>query len=235
MINKTKNGWLLDFRPGGRNSKRIRKTFPTKSEAQRYKTWATNQCNEGKPWNIERDNRRLSELIQLWFQLHGTSLRSGYRRKGELERLSQRLSDPLGPENTKAEFLTYRTKALETGTPASTLNHYLAYLRAIYNELLRLGKWKGDNPFKDVRRLPVDQLELNYLDIDQIIQVLEECDNSSNPDTGKVARICLATGTRWSEAELIERSQVRPGRLILKSETSKNRKIRVIPIDDCIQ
>jgi hypothetical protein len=32
-------GWLVDVRPQGRNGKRIRKKFTTKSEAQQYERW----------------------------------------------------------------------------------------------------------------------------------------------------------------------------------------------------
>ena len=37
MPTKIDNKWYVDFRPRGRDSRRYRKSFPTKAEALRYK------------------------------------------------------------------------------------------------------------------------------------------------------------------------------------------------------
>lgn len=41
-----------------------------------------------------KDLRRLSELVTLWFDLHGHSLRDGERRRTKLEALVKRLRNP---------------------------------------------------------------------------------------------------------------------------------------------
>ncbi len=40
-------------------------------------------------------------------------------------------------------------------------------------------------------------VELSFLTLEQINQLLEECRNSTNNHTYPVALICLATGARW--------------------------------------
>ena len=53
------------------------------------------------------------------------------------------------------------------------LNHELAYLRAIFNELERLGEWREPNPLANVRGLRFDETEMAYLVNDQMNLLLE--------------------------------------------------------------
>lgn len=58
---------------------------------------------------------------------------------------------------------------------ANTLNHELAYLRAVFNELERLGEWVGENPLAKVRALTFDETEMAYLEAEQIPQLPIVC------------------------------------------------------------
>lgn len=60
---------------------------------------------------------------------------------------------------------------------ANTLNHELANLRAVFNELERLGEWGAENPFGKVRSLKCDETEMAYLDSKQIPPLLAELVN----------------------------------------------------------
>ncbi|WP_248798040.1 tyrosine-type recombinase/integrase [Pseudomonas sp. MWU13-2105] len=115
---------------------------------------------------------------------------------------------------------------------ANTLNHELAYLRAVFNEMERLGKWEGANPLTKVRALKFDETEMAYLSLEQIKSMLIDLDGRSVA-AGVVARICLATGARWSEAEGLKARQVRDGRIYFaKTKSSKN---RAVPISEELQ
>ena len=115
---------------------------------------------------------------------------------------------------------------------ANTLNHELAYLRAVFNELERLGEWKGENPLGKVRALKFDETEMAYLATDQIKSLLADLDSRS-VTAGAVARICLATGARWSEAESLTPRQVRDCRVhFSRTKSSKN---RTVPISEDLQ
>lgn len=61
-IKSTSDGYLVDIRPKGREGKRIRKRFKTKSEAQQFERWVI-ATEHNKEW-VDRpaDNRPLSEL-----------------------------------------------------------------------------------------------------------------------------------------------------------------------------
>nr|WP_231422685.1 tyrosine-type recombinase/integrase [Pseudomonas sp. Leaf59] len=112
------------------------------------------------------------------------------------------------------------------------MNHELAYLRALFNELERLGEWEGDNPVGKVRALKFDETEMAYLEAEQIGPLLADLD-ARDAATGVVARICLATGARWSEAEGLTSRQVRGGRIhFARTKSSKN---RTVPISEDLQ
>jgi len=107
------------------------------------------------------------------------------------------------------------------------MNHELAYLRAVFNELERLGEWQGENPVGKVRALKYDETEMAYLAAEQISPLLADLDKRSGA-VGIVARICLATGARWSEAEGLVSRQVRDGRIhFARTKSSKNRSIPI--------
>ncbi|MEZ6965700.1 hypothetical protein [Aeromonas sp. S9(2024)] len=76
-IKSTPEGYLVDIRPQGREGKRIRKRFKTKSEAQQFERWVI-ATEHNKEW-VDRlaDYRPLSELIELWWRYHGQTAESG--------------------------------------------------------------------------------------------------------------------------------------------------------------
>jgi len=126
-------------------------------------------------------------------------------------------------------FAEYRAKRLGEGTTASNLNREHAYLRAVFNELGRLGHWKGENPLSKVRQFKVQDRELSYLTIEQIGKLLKALEG----DAHLIAKICLSTGARWSEAEELKVSQVRDGQMHFSG--TKSGKNRSVPITEGLE
>lgn len=233
-IEKTEKGWKVDIRPGGRDAKRFRKTFSTKAGALRFEAWAKTQYTINPEWEPkEKDKRRLSALVARWYALHGSNLKDGAGRKKKLENLTSALGNPMAATMTAQTFTTYRAKRMEEGTSANTANHELAYLRALFNELERLGEWNSGNPLEKVRQIKTDQTELAYLTDDEIDRLLETLDKApKNKDAAVVARVCLATGARWSEAETLRAEQIKQGRIdFVETKSGKNRSV---PIGNCL-
>lgn len=197
------------------------------------------------------DERRLSDLIDLWYKLHGKSLKTGDQRFSLLMAMAQRMGDPKAHKFTSTHFANYRAERAEgkhtrakpgrgrskddeepKPISANMLNHELAYLRAVFNELERLGEWKGDNPLAKVRMLKFDEAEMAYLSAEQIPELLAGL-GEEGAHVRLIAEVCLATGARWGEAEGLQPRQVRHG-LIHYSKT-KSSKNRSVPIDDQLQ
>lgn len=242
-VRKAENGkWICDFYSAGRGSKRIRKIFTTRGEALRYEReqLAKSGITSVVTKQAEEQAVRLSELITDWYELHGRSLTDGEARLQKLRSLCLNMGNPDAFSINQEMFASYRKQRLAgdfTPKPKngqkrlpkeSTINREHAYLRAVFNELKRLGRWKSDNPLEGVRLFRESENELSFLYEDDIKRLLQECDASSNKDLGIIVRICLATGARWSEAEQLKQSQVMPFRITYTH--TKSKKNRTIPI-----
>ena len=233
-LEKTATGWHVDEQPGGRGAKRFRKTFKTKAEAESWKAWIKTQVNQNKNWQPERrDTRKLSELVEIWYKNHGIGLRAGHETHRSLLSLCKALKDPVADRFSVDVFTTYRTKRMEEGTSANTLNHEHAYLRSVFNELIRMGLWKKSNPLKLLRSFKLQERELSFLSQDEIKVLLTELDGSKNIHLGLIARVCLATGARWGEAEKLNIQQISQG--MIQFARTKSGKIRNVPISNDLE
>jgi integrase len=231
-IKKCGEKWLVDVYLNGRNGKRLRKKFGTKIEATRFEKYALSKAQEDKEWNPSpADRRRLADLVEKWYELHGHTLKDGERRRAKLFNISERLQNPVAHTIDSRLFVYYRTARLDSdGVSPNTMNHELAYLKAVFNELHRVGEWDAENPLKALKPLKYDETELAWLTLEQVSALLRELEASRNESALIVTRICLATGARWGEAEGLTRSQIKNGKITFIK--TKSGKVRSVPYKD---
>lgn len=234
-ISKQASGrWLVDVQPGGRGGKRFRKAFGNKAEANQWEAWIKTQVAQNPEWMPERrDLRKLSDLVEIWFNQHGSGLRAGQDMYRRLKAMVEAMRDPVADRFTVDAFAAYRTKRLEAGLTANNMNREHSYLRAMFNELIRLGHWTKENPLANLRQFKIQQSELSYLTLEEITALLDALSASRNPHVRLISRICLATGARWSEAEELRVTQVRNG--MIEYARTKSGKTRAIPIDEALE
>ena len=216
--------WTADFYENGRAGRRVRKKgFLTKAAAQRYESDYFSTYNQtGRPLDD-----RLSDLVNVWYELHGCSLKDHKARLSRTMAIVERLGNPSASQFESLAWARYRQARLKEASP-HTVNHEQRYLSAVFSELIRLGAWTGVNPLANIRQIKTDQTELTFLTLEQINQLLEECRRSSNNHTYPVALICLATGARWDEAESLGRAAIFGGKAHF--HRTKNRQSRSVPI-----
>lgn len=230
--------WLCECYPAGRDKRRIRKTFVTKGEALAYEQHVMSEAGS-KPWLGDKpDTRRLKELAQLWYDLHGQSLVAGKMIHKKLELMSIALGNPLAAAFTAKDFAHYRNKRLtgeikldnrfDKGSSPVTVNLDHSYLNAMFEELIRLEEWKIPNPLKNLRKFSVGDREMSWLDDDQVNEILEITRN--NIDLNRVVRVCLSTGARWSESQFLSKSQLSPNKITFIN--TKGKKNRTVPISE---
>ncbi|MGU3777804.1 phage integrase [Burkholderia metallica] len=230
-IKRSESGWLADIQPAGRGGKRFRKTFKTQAEAKAWVTWLTTQVNQKADWQPERrDTRKLSELIDLWFTHHGTGLRSANDTLRRLKAMANAMGDPVADRFTAEMFAEYRASRIAAGITANNLNREQAYMRAMFNELSRIGVWTRENPLAKIHQFKIQESELSYLTTSQIKSLLAAFDDARNPHVGLITKICLATGARWSEVEEMRISQLQQG--LVQFARTKSGKVRSVPIAD---
>ncbi|MBF6636221.1 tyrosine-type recombinase/integrase [Rouxiella silvae] len=235
-IRKQSDGWWLsELYPNGAKGRRIRKKFATKGEAIAYE-----QHTIIKPWHEEQeDSRTLMDLVNAWHRAHGVTLKDGDRRQTTMQHAYECMGKPRAIEFDAQMFSRYREKRLKGDYARSnrvkkvsprTLNLELAYFRAVFNELGRLGEWKGENPIKNVRPFRTEESEMAFLTKEQIDHLLLECGREANNDLVCIVKLCLSTGARWSEAEELKKSQVTEFKVTYTK--TKGRKNRTIPISE---
>lgn len=238
-ISKLVDGrYQVEFRPnGGRSGRKVRGTFDRLEEARKFKIEEIAKATSGElSAPSDNDNKRLSELVEEWYSLHGYSLKDGAGRKSILLFDCEILGNPIASKFTAEDFVLFRKKRLETqrGTntgkmiKANTVNHSQAYFCAVFNTLIKLGKWNRPNPLHGLPKLKIDEPDLCFLDKSQIKSLLSELQLSTTKDLHIIAKICLSTGARWGEAATLKSTHVK-GNKIHFSKT-KNGKARSIPI-----
>lgn len=218
MIDKNEQGYFSSFEP--------ERIFESKRKAIQLDKRLSIEFDRK---NTGKDTRRLEELVTLWYRLHGKSLRDHIRLRKNLYRMSERLGNPIASDLTSEAFAKYREqRSVEVTT--TTINREHAYLRAMFNELDRLGVIKFENPLTKIRQFKEREKELRYLDHEEIARLLEVCNTFSNRSLVHIVKICLATGARWGEAESLKPAQIKNNTItFLNTKSSKNRTIPITP------
>jgi integrase len=228
IIQQPNGRWKADIEPI--KGKRFRKTFKTKGEAQRFEASCRAKLIETPDWSPKpKDRRRMSELAELYHVLHGHSLADSVRLKQVLAQLVRDLRNPVAVRFTADQFCKLRGDYLAAGVHGKTLNNRLGYLKSMFNELNRLGAIDYPNPLAKVRPLRLQERPLSYLTHDQIAELLEAFD--SHPECehlALIARVCLATGARWGEAQGLTPDRVRNGAVMFAN--TKSKRTRSVPI-----
>jgi len=231
-ITKVDKQWKLDIRPEGVKGKRIIKLFPTKGQALQYQNTLVSRLSDTQGVQPLVDDRQLNELIQIWYDLHGRSLKSAVDTKNRLLKLSDYLGNPIARIINPELLAKYRKIRLDAGVSPATLNRELITLKALYRELKRLTVIDYDSQILDVRKLRETKTQLSYLTKEQINRLAIELDLSTNESLPYVVLICLVTGARWSEAEKLTFSNcINQG---FQFVDTKNGQSRFVPVDDLV-
>lgn len=235
---ESKGKWLAEAYIEG---KRKRKWFDTKGEATRYYN-AIKQENSPLykfiTTQAPEEPKRLSELVQLWYDLHGQTLARGKMYREKLALMAQAFGDIYAKDFTVEMFADYRKKRLNgeivfqnskrrTQVKESTINFEHSIFKAMFNELKRFGKFKGENPLDGLKQFREKDKELTFLRGQEIDRLLQACEQI-NRDLLLVVKICLATGARWSEAVNLTGSQLIPYKVtFIKTKGGKNRTVPI--------
>lgn len=220
--------WFVDIEPI--KGKRFRRRFKTKAEAVRFESLVRQRLVQDAEWNPKpKDKRRLTELVDKWFNLHGHTLSDGLRRKKILLALAKALRDPVGRELTGNQVNELRRAQMAKGVAGKTLNNRLGYLKAVFNELYQLGEIEYRNPLERVRPVKLQERALSFLSLEDINVLLTALDaRDSSPHPPMIARVCLATGARWGEVEGLDPALVRNGTVTFAN--TKSKRTRTVPI-----
>jgi integrase len=226
-IKKLPNGkYELNFYPAGRSGPRIKRVRNSRKECKQLQAEIL-LGYQSAPDRFKKDTRSLKDLVDLWYSLHGVTLKDAKYRYSRTLAIVDRLGNPSVDKFDATWFAHYRTRRLKEVSVA-TVNHETRYLRSVFNELIRLGHYHGVNPLSAIRTFKEVERELTFLSAAEEKLIFDECAKSSNTHCLPVARLCLATGARWNEANNLMAESLLDDRVIFKD--TKNGRSRVIPV-----
>ncbi|HCZ9713851.1 TPA: tyrosine-type recombinase/integrase [Vibrio parahaemolyticus] len=234
----SKNPWLCECYPQGRSGRRVRKRFATKGEATVYERHLIKEVDD-KPWLGDKpDYRRLSELVELWFKLHGKNLKSGDHTRLRLESMVLDLSNPIGSHLNSRQLATYRSSRINKGKgqqhkelSIASNNVDFGLLKAMFNKLIKLGEWKLPNPVDGIEAIKQPESELAFLTEQEIHRLFEVAKQSPiGEELTNIYKICLATGARISEAIYLTGLSLRKYRITFNN--TKGKRNRTVPISE---
>ncbi|MFM5138452.1 phage integrase [Aeromonas rivipollensis] len=239
------NPWLVEIYPQGRSGPRKRKRFATKGEALAWERFILDE-HQAKPWlgQEAKEHRTLQELIDLWFKLHGQTLKRNHVRLAKLQIICNGMGNPKAIDVTPKMWAHYRAKRMageidngwnvgeKKAITARTVNQELAFIKAVFGELIRLGEWQHPHPLQTTTAIKTPDPEMTFLQPGQIGELLQAAQQYPNPDLVLIIKICLATGARWREAEALTTSQVTQYRITYTN--TKGNKNRTVPISQLL-
>lgn len=220
--------WKVDVEPI--KGKRFRKTLKTKGEAQRFEATCRAKVINNRDWSPRpKDKRRLSELVQLWYDMHGVALSNGVARLSILKACAASMGNPIASKVDGAAIASVRAQWLAQGMKGKTANNRLGYLKAVYNELHKLDVIDFPCPFSRIKPLRLQERPLAYLTKPQIAELLEALrTRETAPHTYMVAVICLSTGARWGEAQALTPERLGAG--VVTFANTKSKRVRAVPV-----
>ncbi|WP_379908230.1 tyrosine-type recombinase/integrase [Marinobacterium aestuariivivens] len=184
---------------------------------------------ENKPWNPKPpDNRRLSQLIEIWEQEHCPTISSGWKYARILKSICDDLNDPVACQLTPKAISQWPSERMKSAKVTTTNNDVQA-LKSLFNWLNKRGHIDYSNPVQVIERIRTHEADRPFLSHDQIRALLEYLPSHPHRDVAILIRICLETGARWSEAQALTRERIHPNRLIFTQ--TKSKKTRAVPIN----
>ncbi|MBW5867892.1 tyrosine-type recombinase/integrase [Yersinia enterocolitica] len=228
-IKQLKDGrYQVDVRPQGAQGKRIRKIFSLKSKAQEFEKYILQNFHD-KPWQAKpADQRRLSELLDVWWMLNGRNQAYGDTYRVRLEKVIREMGDPRASQMTRKFMLEYRSDKLQAGLMPSSINRDLCALSAMFTVLIDAEVFHNENPVHGIRKLKVRNTEMAFLSDDEIERLLERLEG----DARRVAILCLSTGARWNEAAGLRGEHIVGNRVTFFN--TKNGKSRSVPVGNSV-
>lgn len=237
---ESRGKWLAEAYVKG---KRVRRWFDTKGEANRFfNTLKQENSPLFQAIQVQREQpQRLSELVEMWYDLHGQTLVKGKEYKAKLLLMCDAFGNPYAKDFTVEDFAEYRKKRLSgeivfnnskkaTTAKQSTINFEHAILKSVFNELKRFKKWNGENPLSDLKQFREKENELYFLRTDEIKRLLIACDESKCADLKIAVELCLSTGARWGEIKNLTAANVIPHKVTFtKTKGGKNRTVPITP------
>ncbi|ANP31519.1 TPA: tyrosine-type recombinase/integrase [Escherichia coli] len=228
-IKKLEDGrYIVDMRLNGGKGKRVRRKFEKRSQALAFEREILASSPSPDCFGNLIDKRHLSDFIAIWWRLIGRHKDYANRRLSNLRCICLDMGDPMMCEIDERMIADYRSRRLDSGIKASTINHDLFALSAVLKAMTEIGEYHGGNPVLALPRLKEKAPEMSYLTTEEIERFLSICGDKI--DYYRMAVLLLSTGARWNEAYQLMAEHIVGNKVVFNF--TKNGKRRVVPVSD---
>lgn len=125
----------------------------------------------------------------------------------------------------------------------TTINHYYALLKSLFNYAIKEKKFVGDNPINEIRPYPVDEKRREYMpeELERILEAAEQLEAEASPRAQiqryvkRIILLLLYTAMRLGEVVNLKWDNVKDNKIVLGRTETKQRKQKVVPITRGIQ
>ena len=194
-VNSKKGIVKLDFRVHGRRYRRTFKGGHALGEHMLHKLKAEYAEQDYRP---ERKKQKLTfaQAADKYWAVHLSKKKGAKKLKYTLAAIKKHFGNkPLAKITTEDVQLFYNKRLEETS--ASTANRHFTILRAVINKVIKLKLYEGENPCKGVDREKENPARTNYLEADQIRDLISLAPARSQN------LIALAIGTGMRRGEIL--------------------------------
>jgi integrase len=178
----------------------------------------------------------LSEFFDHHYLPYVKPRKRSWRRDEELYRL--RIREKFGNRRlnqiSRQQIQMFHTEVLASGLAPGTADHHLRFLKHAFNLAIDWGLLAEKNPAARIPLFAVDNKVENYLDDDQLEDLLTVLRTDANRPVCQIALFLVSSGVRLNEALRATWSQIDKENRVLKipASNSKSKRIRSVPLND---
>ena len=213
-------------------------TFKRKTDAKHWVQNTESAIREGRYFTHTVSKQKLfGEFIDRYInEILPLKPKSQYDQTIQLTFWKNALGHMRMEEVTTSIVHGARNRLMEGRTPRgknrsnATVNRYMAALSHAYTIAINEWEWATDNPCKRISRLPESNWRTRYLKESEKERLLDACKKSENKYLYAIVVIALSTGARRNEIVWLSWNEVHFEREVLTLKDTKNKEIRIIPI-----
>ncbi|NUW68002.1 phage integrase, partial [Vibrio coralliilyticus] len=225
-IRKQGDKYFVDVRPQGAKGKRFRRKFDTQHEARQYEKYILANFHDKEWLKKPAEKRPLTELIKLWWRYAGQGKKTADNYLHKLKQIDRELGYPTADQITHKLLSKYRAYHLDKSKAITTFNRKITCLSNVFTVLIEAQEYHNPHPLKGFKLTRPRAREMHFLSLSEIETLL----SNLSGDALQIAQLCLATGARWGEAQMLKGSQVVQGRVtFLDTKNGKNRTVPITP------
>lgn len=125
----------------------------------------------------------------------------------------------------------------------TTVNHYFGLLKTFFNWAIRDGRYRGENPVREVKPYLIDEKRREYSadELNRIIEAAGKVETKARKsaiverNVQKIVLLLLYTGMRLGQLLNLRWENIQDDRIVIRATETKQRKPQIIPVSESVR